>query len=97
MVKLRIARLIRFVKRHRDIIQVIPKTEKMSDSFDSGASEHQIIFKQWRLGFLIFYGAIASLLGGFVLVADRPETFVSAAAPTNPTMASTNTMRRVNE
>jgi hypothetical protein len=67
------------------------------NDFDSGASEHQIIFRRWRLGFLIFYGAVASLLGGFVLVADRPGTFISAAAPTNPTMASTNTMRRANE
>ncbi len=74
---------------------MIPETEKMSDmsGFDSGASEHQVIFKQWRLGFLIFYGALASLLGGFALVADRPGTFVSTAAPTNPTMVSTNTMR----
>ena len=65
---------------------MIPETEKMSDmsSFDSGASEHQIIFKRWRLGFLIFYGAIASLLGGFALVADRPGMFISAATPTNP-------------
>jgi hypothetical protein len=78
---------------------MIPETEKMSDmsGFDSGASEHQMIFKRWRLGFLIFYGAIASLLGGFALVADRPGTFASAAAPTNPTLASTNTMRRANE
>jgi hypothetical protein len=78
---------------------MILETEKKSDtsSFHSGASEHQIIFKQWRLGFLIFYGAIASLLGGFALVADRPGTFISAAAPTNPTIASTNTMRHANE
>jgi hypothetical protein len=78
---------------------MIRETEKTSDmsSFDSGASEHQMIFKRWRLGFLIFYGAIASLLGGFALVADRPGTFVSAAVPTNPTMASTNNMRRANE
>ena len=78
---------------------MIRETEKMSDmsSFDSGASEHQIIFKQWRLGFLIFYGAIVSLLGGFALVADRPGTLLGAAAPTNPTMASTNTMRRANQ
>jgi hypothetical protein len=78
---------------------MIRETEKMSDmsSFNSGASEHRIIFKQWRLGFLIFYGAILSLLGGFALVADRPGTFVSAAAPTNPTMASTNTLRRAND
>jgi hypothetical protein len=67
------------------------------NGFDSGASEHQIIFRQWRLGFLIFYGAIASLLGGFALVADRPGTFIGAAAPTSPTMASTNTMQRANE
>jgi hypothetical protein len=62
-------------------------------SFDSGASEHQIAFRQWRLGFLIFYGTIALLLGGFALVADRPGTFLSAAAPTHPTMAATNAMR----
>jgi hypothetical protein len=78
---------------------MIPETEKMSEmsAFDSGASEHQIIFKQWRLGFLIFYGAIVSLLGGFALVADRPGTLISAAAPTHPAMASTNTMRHANE
>jgi hypothetical protein len=78
---------------------MIPETVKVSDmnGFDSGASEHQIIFRQWRLGFLIFYGAIASLLGGFALVADRPGTLISAAVPTNPTMASTNTTRHANE
>jgi hypothetical protein len=78
---------------------MIPGTERMSDTsgFDSGASEHQIIFKRWRLGFLIFYGAIASLLGGFALVADRPGAFVSAGAPTYPTMVSTNTMQRAND
>jgi hypothetical protein len=78
---------------------MIPETEKMSDmsDFDSGTSEHQIIFKQWRLRFLIFYGAIVSLLGGFALVADRPGTLLGATAPTNPTMASTNTMRHANE
>jgi hypothetical protein len=78
---------------------MIREAEKMSDmsSFDSDASEHQIIFKRWRFGFLIFYGAITSLLGGFALVADRPGTFVSAAAPTNPTIASTNTTPRAND
>ena len=78
---------------------MIPETEKISDmsGFDGGASEHQIIFQQWRLGFLIFYGAIALLLGGFALVADRPGTLISVAAPINPTMASTNTMRHANE
>ena len=78
------------------MIREIEKTSDMS-SFDGGASEHQMIFKRWRLGFLIFYGAIASLLGGFAVVADRPGMFVNAAAPTNPTMASTNTVRRTNE
>jgi hypothetical protein len=73
------------------------KVAHRATSFDSGASEHQVIFRRWRLGFLIFYGAIASLLGGFVVVADRPGTFVSAAAPSNPTMASTNTMRHAND
>jgi hypothetical protein len=78
---------------------MVPETGKISDMsrFDGGASEHQIIFRQWRLGFLIFYGAMVSLLGGFALVADHPGTFLSAAAPTNPTMASTNTMRRAND
>jgi hypothetical protein len=78
---------------------MIPETKKTSakKGFDSEASEHQIIFRQWRLGFLIFYGAIASLLGGFALVADRPGTFISAAAQTSPTMASTNTTLRANE
>jgi hypothetical protein len=81
------------------VTHMTPETEKMSDRsrFGRGASEDQIVFKQWRLGFFIFYGAIASLLGGLAMVADRPGTFVSAAAPTNPTIASTDTMRRPNE
>ena len=76
---------------------VMMKVAHRATGFDSGTSEHQIIFRRWRLGFLIFYGAITSLLGGFVLVADRQGTLVSAAAPLNPAMASTNTMRRAND
>jgi hypothetical protein len=76
---------------------VMMKITHRATGFDSGASEHRIIFRRWRVGFLIFYGAIASLLVGFALVTDRQGTFVSAAAPTNPTMALTNTMRSAND
>jgi hypothetical protein len=60
-------------------------------SFGSAASEDQIVFKQWMFGFFMFYGVIASLLGGLALVADSPGTFISAAVATNPTIASTDT------
>jgi hypothetical protein len=75
------------------------ETERMPNqcSFRSAASEDQIVSKQWRLGFFIFYGAMASLLGGLAMVSDRPGTFISAAAPTNPTIASTDTMQRLDE
>src|ERR1700688_3429574 len=59
-----------------------------------GVPEDQLVFRQWRVGFFIFYGATVLLLGGLAVVADRPGTFTSAAAPTNPAIASADTIRR---
>ena len=51
--------------------------------------EDEITFGRWRLGFLVFYGVLALILGGAAMVAaDRPATFASAAKPTNPAIAS---------
>jgi hypothetical protein len=43
--------------------------------------QDEISYSRWRLGFLVFYGAAALLLGGLAMTADRPETFASTAAP----------------
>jgi hypothetical protein len=58
--------------------------------FGPRAPEDTIAFRRWRLGFFVFYSATALLLvGGFALVADRPATMASAAAPATPTIVST--------
>jgi hypothetical protein len=44
--------------------------------------EHEISFSRWRLGFFVFYGVTALLLGGLAVVSDRSTTF--AGAPTAP-------------
>jgi hypothetical protein len=55
-------------------------------------SEDQIVFRQWRRGFLIFYGAIVLLVCGFAAaIADRP-TLV-----TNPAIASADTITRLRQ
>jgi hypothetical protein len=54
--------------------------------------EDQIVFRRWRLGLFVFYGA-ALLIGGLA-VADRPRTLISAEAPANPAMASASDIRR---
>jgi hypothetical protein len=46
--------------------------------------EDEISFGRWRLGFLVFYGVTALLLGGLAMAVDRPTTLASAAAPTHP-------------
>jgi hypothetical protein len=75
----------------------LPGNHPAKTNVRPGIPEDQVAFRRWRLGFFIFYGAIASLLGGLAMVADRPGTFISAAAPTNPTLASTSPMRLSNE
>jgi hypothetical protein len=55
--------------------------------------EEQIVFRRWRLGLFVFYGAAALLIGGLALV-DRPRTLISAEAPANPAMASASDIRR---
>jgi hypothetical protein len=56
--------------------------------------EDEIVFKRWRLGFFIFYGATALLLVGVGVAADRPATLASAAAPTKPAIVSADATRR---
>ena len=57
----------------------------------------EILIGRWRLGLFAFYTAIALMLvGGFAVVADRPGTIISASAPTNPTIASSDPERHRN-
>jgi hypothetical protein len=65
--------------------------------FPPRAPEDEIVFRRWRLGFFVFYGATALLLvGGLAAIADRPGTITTAAAPAHPAIASTAAIRRRN-
>jgi hypothetical protein len=50
--------------------------------------EDEISFGRWRLGFFIFYGVTALLLGGLAVAFDRPATFAGATAPNSQAIAS---------
>ena len=60
----------------------------------SGIPEDHAVYRRWRLGFFIFYGAIIWLLVGFATVADRPGTLISAATQANPATASAEIVQR---
>jgi len=78
--------------------EVLQGARRSESGFRPGIPEDRISFRRWRLGFFIFYGAMISLLAGFAALAERPGTFVSAAAQMNPSTpavtGSTNSMRR---
>jgi hypothetical protein len=71
-----------------------PRSVWDESTVQPGVPEDQLVFRQWKLGFFIFYGAIVLLLGGLAIIADRPGMFTSAAAPTSPAIASADTVRR---
>jgi hypothetical protein len=54
--------------------------------------EDHIVFRQWRRGFFIFYGATALLLGALAVIADRPGTSDMAARQSTTTIASAGTV-----
>jgi hypothetical protein len=56
--------------------------------------EDQIVFRRWRRGFFIFYGATVLLLGALAVIADRPGTSDSAATPSTAAIASADIFRR---
>jgi hypothetical protein len=55
--------------------------------------EDQVVFRRWRRGFFMFYGAIALLLGTLAVIADRPGTSDSAATQRTAAMASADPVR----
>jgi hypothetical protein len=55
--------------------------------------EDEITFRRWRLGVFILYSTTVVLLAGLATATHRPETFASAAAITNPVIASADTKR----
>jgi len=62
--------------------------------FPRRAPEDEIVVRRWRLGFFVFYGAMALLLvGGLAAIADRPGTITTTAAPTYSATASTAVKR----
>ena len=78
---------------HLDV--TCPRSVRNESGFRPDIAEDQITFRRWRLGFVVFYGALISLLGGIAVVVDRPGTFVSAAAHKDPPAASTNLKPRL--
>ncbi len=64
--------------------------------FQRGSPEDQTVFRQWRFGFFVFYGAVALLLGGLAVIADRSGTITTAAARLNPPTAATDPGRHQN-
>lgn len=56
-------------------------------------TDDQIVYKQWKCGFFIFYGAIVLLMGGFATIADRPDMSSMAAAPIHQTTASADIIK----
>jgi hypothetical protein len=58
--------------------------------------EDQTVFRKWRLGFFVFYGAVALLLGGLAVIAERPGTITTVAARLNPPTAATDPGRHQN-
>lgn len=55
--------------------------------------EDEITFGRWRLGIFILFSTTVVLLAGLATATHRPETFASAAAPTNPAIAAAETKR----
>jgi hypothetical protein len=55
--------------------------------------EDRIVFRRWRFGLFVFYGAAALLIGGLAVV-DRPRTLLSAEAPAHAAIASANDIGR---
>lgn len=64
--------------------------------FRAGNADDQIVFRKWRRGFFIFYGAVALLLGGVAVVADWPATINIAAARLGPAAATAGIDRHPN-
>jgi hypothetical protein len=54
--------------------------------------EDQIVFRRWRRGFFVFYGAVALLLGVLAAIADRPGTSDRVATQSTAAIASADTI-----
>jgi hypothetical protein len=69
-----------------------PGIDKLPRKTDLNTDE-QIIYKQWKRRFFVFYSAIVLLMGGFAAIADRPGTSGSEAAPIHQTTASADILK----
>jgi hypothetical protein len=54
--------------------------------------DDQIVFRRWRLGFFVFYSAMALLLGALAVIADRPGTSDRTATTSTAAIASAETI-----
>ena len=55
--------------------------------------EDQIAFRRWRRGFIIFYGAMALLLGALAVAVDRSGAITAEATTAKPPIAVAATQR----
>jgi hypothetical protein len=55
------------------------------------SSEDETTFRRWRLGVFVLYSAALVVLAGLATATHHQQTFASAAALTNPTIAPVDT------
>lgn len=67
-------------------------TASIKRNFKPATIEEQIIFRKWMHGVLIFYSAVALVLGIFAMINNHPNTALNASTPDTPfaTVSSTN-------
>jgi hypothetical protein len=82
------------VSQHANLDVPSPRCVWDESKLPPRAPEDEIVFRRWRLGFFVFYGAMALLLvGGLAAIADRPGTITTAATAAYPAIASTAAKR----
>ncbi len=60
-------------------------------------AQDQTVFRQWRFGFFVFYGAVALLLFcGLAVMADWPRTITTAAVGLNSPAVATHPSKHQN-
>jgi len=58
------------------------------------SKEDETSFRRWRIGFFVFYGVTAMLLGGLAVATDRQATFANVTKSNNPALASADLSKR---
>ena len=73
-----------------------PRYAWRRSGFRSQSPEDQVVFRRWRLAFLVFYSTVALLAGGLVVIANHRGTITSAVAPPSPAITLSDASRHPN-